>query len=222
MTAAQHDRAAARLEAARSEGVAALAKLRATAEAVSGKRPIPALGLLHAVAGVLPADAVVIAETISSGAGLRRLLRSDDAGSFLGLRGGGIGWGLPAGIGVKLALHERPVVALIGDGSALYTIQGLWTAAHENLSVVFVVINNSSYRILKQRTNAMQAYAAQTGRYVGMDLDHPRVDFVGIARGFGLAAHRAESIEDVRGLLRDALRADHSTLIEVERNWRPV
>ena len=81
--------------------------------------------------------------------------------SFFGMRGGGIGWGLPAAIGVKLALPDRPVVALIGDGSAMYTIQGLWTAAHENLRMVFVIINNYSYRILKQRTNAMKGLAAQ-------------------------------------------------------------
>lgn len=224
MSRVQRDRAAVRLETERSDGAAALAKLRATAEATSGKQPIPPLALLHAIAGLLPANAVVIDETVSSGAGLRRLLQSNDAQSFFGLRGGGIGWGLPAAIGVKLAVPDRPAVALIGDGSALYTIQGLWTAAHEKLAVVFVIINNSSYRILKQRTNAMQAYAAQTGRYVGMDLDDPRIDFVSIARGFGLAAHRADTIEDVRALLHQALRADRSTLIdvEVERNWQPV
>ncbi len=133
---------------------------------------------MQAIGRLLPPDAVVIDETVSSGAGLRRFLKSDDAQSFFGLRGGGIGWGLPAAIGAKLALPERPVVALIGDGSALYTIQGLWTAAHEKLSMVFVIINNSSYRILKQRTNAMKALAAQTDRYVGMDLDNPQVDFV--------------------------------------------
>jgi benzoylformate decarboxylase len=224
MSPIQRDRAATRLETARDEGLAALAKLRATAEAASGKQPVAPVALLHAIAELLPQNAVVIDETVSSGAGLRRLLRSDDAQSFFGLRGGGIGWGLPAAIGVKLALPQRPVVALIGDGSALYTIQGLWTAAHEKLAVVFVIINNSSYRILKQRTNAMQAYAAQTGRYVGMDLDDPRIDFVGVARGFGLAAHRADTIADVRALVHEALRSDRSTLIdvEVERNWQPV
>ncbi len=224
MSPVQRDRAAVRLETERSDGAAALAKLRAAAEATCGKQPIPPLALLHAIAGLLPANAVVIDETVSSGAGLRRLLQSNDAQSFFGLRGGGIGWGLPAAIGVKLAVPERPVVALIGDGSALYTIQGLWTAAHEKLAEVFVIINNSSYRILKQRTNAMQAYAAQTGRYVGMDLDDPPIDFVSVARGFGLAAHRADTIEDVRALLHQALRADRTTLIdvEVERNWQPV
>ena len=88
------------------------------------------LALLHAVGEMLPTDAVVIEEALSSAPGIRQLIRSDDPQSYFGLRGGGIGWGLPAAIGVKLALPERPVVALIGDGSALYTVQALWTAAH--------------------------------------------------------------------------------------------
>ena len=67
--------------------------------------------------------------------GIRSLIRSDDPQSFFGLRGGGIGWGLPAAIGVKLALPERPVVALVGDGSAMYTCQALWTAAHDRIAV---------------------------------------------------------------------------------------
>ncbi|MGA9864836.1 MAG: thiamine pyrophosphate-dependent enzyme, partial [Acetobacteraceae bacterium] len=224
MTAGGRARAAARLAEAKAEGEAALSKLRAQAEAGSARTPIPPLALMGAVAAMLPADAVVIDETVSSGAGLRRLLRSEDAQGFFGLRGGGIGWGLPAAIGVKLALPHRPVVALIGDGSAMYTIQGLWTAAHEKLAVVFVVINNSSYRILKQRTNAMQQFAAQTDRYVGMELDNPRIDYVSVARGLGVEAHRARTIAEVRDLLAAALLADTPTLIDVEmdRGFKPV
>ena len=88
------------------------------------------LALLHAIGETLPKDAVVVEEALSSAPGIRQLIRSDDPQSFFGLRGGGIGWGLPAAIGVKLALPDRPVVALIGDGSAMYTFQALWTAAH--------------------------------------------------------------------------------------------
>jgi benzoylformate decarboxylase len=116
------------------------------------------------------------------------------------------------------------VVALIGDGSAMYTIQGLWTAARENLRMVFVVINNYSYRILKQRTNAMKQLAAQTDTYVGMDLDRPRVDFVSVARGLGLTAQRATTLADVQAMLEQALAHDGPTLIDVEvdRSWKPV
>jgi benzoylformate decarboxylase len=135
MTTAGRERAARRLESARAKGIEGLARLRAAAEAACGSTPFQPLALMGAVASMLPKNAVVIDETVSSGAGLRRLLQSDDVRSFFGMRGGGIGWGLRAAIGAKLALPERPVVALIGDGSAMYTIQGLWTAAHEKLSV---------------------------------------------------------------------------------------
>jgi benzoylformate decarboxylase len=213
-----------RLTHVKAEGLASLHKLHATADALAERRPIHPLALMQTIGRLLPDDAVVIDETVSSGTGLRRFLKSDDAQSFFGLRGGGIGWGLPAAIGVKLALPDRPVVALIGDGSAMYTIQGLWTAAREQLRMVFVIINNYSYRILKQRTNAMKGLAAQTDTYVAMDLDRPRVDFVSVSRGLGLAAHKATTLSDLADLLQQGLAADGPTLIDVEvdRSWKPV
>jgi len=224
MSAAQKARAGERLAALRQAIAAQRAELVAAARADSGKQPIHPLALLQAIGEALPAEAIVIDETISSGAGLRQLLKSDDSGSFYGLRGGGIGWGLPAAIGVKLAQPGRPVVALIGDGSAMYTCQALWTAAHDRIAVVFVILNNSSYRILKQRTNALKAHAAQTDRYVGMDLDDPAVDFVGLARSLGVAASRARTIEEVLAQLRDGLASDGPLLIDVaiDRSFKPV
>jgi benzoylformate decarboxylase len=223
-SAVETERSANRLEHAKAEGVASLHKLNAMADALAERHPIHPLALMQTIGRLLPEDAVVIDETISSGMGLRRFLKSDDAQSFFGLRGGGIGWGLPAAIGVKLALPNRPVVALIGDGSAMYTIQGLWTAARENLRMVFVIINNYSYRILKQRTNAMKGMAAQHDTYVAMDLDQPRIDFIQVARGLGLTAHKASTLSDLSDLLQAALAADGPTLIDVEvdRSWKPV
>jgi benzoylformate decarboxylase len=213
-----------RLAHAKAEGIASLHKLNAMADALAERHPIHPLALMQTIGRLLPDDAVVIDETVSSGTGLRRFLKSDDPQSFFGLRGGGIGWGLPAAIGVKLALPDRPVVALIGDGSAMYTIQGLWTAARENLKMVFVIINNYSYRILKQRTNAMKGLAAQADKYVAMDLDKPRIDFVSVARGLGLTAHKAATLADLGDLLEAALQVDGPTLIDVEvdRSWKPV
>jgi benzoylformate decarboxylase len=221
---AETEAAVKRLAHAKAEGLASLRKLHAMADAVAERHPIHPLALMQTIGRLLPDDAVVIDETVSSGTGLRRFLKSDDAQSFYGLRGGGIGWGLPAAIGVKLALPDRPVVALIGDGSAMYTIQGLWTAANQNLRMVFVIINNYSYRILKQRTNAMKGLAAQADNYVAMDLDKPRVDFVSVARGLGLQAHKATTLSDLGDLLQQALAADGPTLIDVEvdRSWKPV
>ncbi len=222
--ATDHETVSKRLAHARGEGISSLARLVSNAEAMAERHPIHPLALMHAIGQMLPADAVVIDETVSSGANLRRFLKSDDPQSFFGMRGGGIGWGLPAAIGAKIALPDRPVVALIGDGSAMYTIQGLWTAARENLRMVFVIINNYSYRILKQRTNAMKGLAAQADSYVGMDLDRPRVDFVSVARGLGLTAHRATTLSDVRDMLEVALAHDGPTLldVEVDRSWKPV
>ncbi len=215
---------AKRLAHARAEGVSSLARLHAHADALAERHPIHPLPLMQVIGRVLPADAVVIDETVSSGNGLRRFLKSDDAQSFFGMRGGGIGWGLPAAIGAKLALPDRPVVALIGDGSAMYTIQGLWTAARENLRMVFVIINNYSYRILKQRTNAMKGLASQMDSYVGMDLDRPKVNFVSVAQGLGLTAYRATTLAEVADMLEAALTHDGPTLldVEVDRSWKPV
>ena len=223
-SAVEADVAVQRLAHVKAEGIASLHQLHAMADAVAERHPIHPLALMQTIGRLLPDDAVVIDETVSSGTGLRRFLRSDDAQSFFGLRGGGIGWGLPAAIGVKLALPNRPVVALIGDGSAMYTIQGLWTAARENLSMVFVIINNYSYRVLKQRTNAMKGLAAQADNYVAMDLDKPRVDFVSVASGLGLTAHKAATLSDLSDLLQQALAADGPTLIDVEvdRSWKPI
>ena len=223
-SAAEAEAVAKRLAHARAEGISSLARLNANAEALSERHPIHPLSLMQAIGRVLPEDAVVIDETVSSGANLRRFLKSDDPQSFFGMRGGGIGWGLPAAIGAKIALPDRPLVALIGDGSAMYTIQGLWTAAREKLRMVFVIINNHSYRILKQRTNAMKGLAAQADLYVGMELDRPRVDFVSVARGLGLTAHRATTLSEVQDMLEAALAHDGPTLldVEVDRSWKPV
>jgi benzoylformate decarboxylase len=224
MSAARKARAGDRLAALRRTIAAQRAELVATARAEAGKQPIRPLALLQAIGEALPSEAIVIDETISSGAGLRQFLKSDDPSSFYGMRGGGIGWGLPAAVGVKLAQPGRPVVALIGDGSALYTCQALWTAAHDRIAVVFVILNNSSYRILKQRTNALKGHAAQTDRYVGMDLEDPAIDFVGLARSLGVAASRARTIDEALARLRDGLASDGPVLIDVaiDRAFKPI
>jgi benzoylformate decarboxylase len=166
----------------------------------------------------------VIEETISSSLGLRQLVNSDDAQSLFALRGGGIGWGLPATIGAKIALPDRPVVGLIGDGSAMYTCQALWTAARYKIGVVWVIFNNRSYRILKQRVNAMRGHAAQTDRFVGMDLVGPEIDYIGLARSLGVAAEPADSVADAVDLLKKGLAANAPLLIDValDRAFKPV
>src|SRR4029077_9455892 len=177
MSASAKSAAAARLKSAAEVIKKDRDAFRAKARAMAGKTPVQPLALLEAIGAMLPKDAVVIEEILSSAPGARALINSDDEQSFYGLRGGGIGWGLPAAIGAKVALPDRPVVALVGDGSALYTVQGLWTAAHYKLPVIWVIFNNTSYRILKQRLVAMRGLAEQADNFVGMELNDPAIDF---------------------------------------------
>src|SRR5438067_1693496 len=179
------------------------------------KSPMGPLALVHAVSQVVPDDVVVVDEAISSSAGIRNFFRCADAKSFFSLRGGGIGWGLPAALGVKLALPKRPVVALVGDGSAMYTAQALWTAAHESLAVVYVIFNNASYRILKERTKALKGFSAEDDKYVAMDLVDPVIDYVGLARSLGVAGERVEKAADVGPAVGRALASGAPALIDV-------
>ncbi len=205
-----------RLKSASAETLAELEKLKAKARSMAGDSPVQALALIHAIGEILPKDTVVIDETVSSGGGLRQLVKSDDPQSFFGLRGGGIGWGIPASIGVKIALPDRPVIALVGDGSSMYTIQALWTAARYKVGVVFVIFNNTSYRILKQRLFAQRGYAAQQDTYVGMELNNPAIDFVGLARSLGVPAERAKTVHDATDLIAKGLAGGTPVLVEVE------
>ena len=183
--------------------------LCARAASEAGRTPVSALALMQAIGDTLPADAVVVDETISSGTGLFQFLRALPAGSLFGMRGGGIGWGLPAAIGVQLALPDRRVVALVGDGSAMYSIQALWTAAHENVPVVFVILNNRGYGILKSRAQV------RNGRYVGMELGEPAISFTGLAVAMGVQAMSVRTIDGFIEALRLGLGSERPLLIEV-------
>jgi benzoylformate decarboxylase len=207
--------AEARAEEARAAMQARRDSLRERAAAEAGRVPISPLALVAAVVEALPPEAVVVDESISSGGGLRELLPATDPRAFYGLRGGGIGWGLPAALGVKLALPERPVAALVGDGSAMYTNQALWTAAHDAIPVVFVILNNASYRILKQRTHALKGFSAEDDRYVAMDLVNPAIDYVGLARSQGVPGELVEKTPDVGPALRRGLAAGGPYLLDV-------
>jgi benzoylformate decarboxylase len=213
-----------RLKSASDATLAERAALKQKARALAGKTPVQPLALLEAIGEILPKDAVVIEEALSSAAGIRSLIASDDPQSFFALRGGGIGWGLPAAMGAKLALPDRPVLALIGDGSAMYTVQALWTAARYRIPVIWVILNNTSYRILKQRLVAMRGLAEQADTFVGMELVDPAVDFVGLARSLGIEAQRTKTVHETTDLIAAALKGNTAMLIDVdmERGYKPM
>jgi benzoylformate decarboxylase len=224
MTSGRRGAARERLAGASNAIAAARKALETEARALVSAVPVQPLALLHAIGEMLPKDAVVVEEALSSARGIRQLMRSDDPQSYFGLRGGGIGWGLPAAIGVKLALPDRPVIGLIGDGSAMYTFQALWTAARYRVGALFVILNNTSYRILKRRLHAMRGLAEQTDSYVGMELIDPSIDFVGLARSLGVAAERAKTVQEATDLLAQGLNGSGAMLIDVEldRAFKPL
>jgi benzoylformate decarboxylase len=116
------------------------------------------------------------------------------------------------------------VVAFIGDGSALYTVQALWTAAHYRIPVIWVILNNLSYRILKQRIVALRGHAEQADKFVGMELVDPAIDFVGLARSLGIEAQPARTVAEATDLVAQALKNGTALLIDVdmERGYRPM
>src|SRR5437879_906519 len=209
-----HPDAPRRRGAVRAAWESERAELARRAEAEAARVPIQPLTLVHELARRAPANAVIVDESISSAQGVRHFFGCADAKSFFGIRGGGIGWGLPAALGVKLALRDRPVLALVGDGSAMYTNPALWAAARESLAVVYVIFNNASCRSLQQRTRALKGFSAEDDRYVGMDLE-PLIDFVGMARALGVPGERVEKTPEIAPAVERGFASGGPYLIDV-------
>ena len=142
-------------------------------------------------------------------------IRHMGPGRYFRCRGGGLGWGMPAAVGAALGAAGPPAVCIVGDGSALYSPQALWTAAHLDLPVVFVVVNNRQYLILKRNLQAMSRTSASSGRFVAMDIDRPPVDYLALAASFGVPAMSVTHADEVGDAVRDAIAKGGPRLIEV-------
>ncbi len=165
----------------------------------------------------LPDNVVIVDESITASLDLARAFDYRGFGDYFGGRGGGIGQGLAGAIGVKVAMPDRPVVAVSGDGSAMYSIQSLWTAAHHGLAIVFVILANREYRILKHNVDVWrQNFAAGTQHpYQQMDLTGPEFDFVHLAAGMGVEGVRVEKADDIAPSLAKAVAANRPYLVEI-------
>jgi benzoylformate decarboxylase len=139
----------------------------------------------------------------------------EDPQRYFGLASGGIGWGLPGAIGVQLALPERPMIAVSGDGSAMYSIQALWSAAHQKTPITFVIANNGGYRILKERLFAYGGKAVAHERFIGMDFKNPPIDFTLLAESMGVPARHIDDPDELEAALQAGLRSDGPTLLDV-------
>jgi benzoylformate decarboxylase len=139
------------------------------------------------------------------------LLPIHDANSFYGLASGGLGFAMAGAIGISLAQPGRPVVAVVGDGSSMYSIQALWTAAHLKLPITYLVVNNRSYRIIKERLLAGRG----SDQFIAMDLKQPSIDFVSVARGLGLTAQCVTDPAELDSVLKAAIASAVPNLVEV-------
>jgi benzoylformate decarboxylase len=209
--------AAGRCERLRARKESERASHRARVERTAGNRPLSTAKLMDELERAAPSGVAVSREAITAENDLNRAFSFEGAGDYLGSRGGGIGQGLPSAIGMKLAQPHRPVLCVSGDGSSLYTIQALWTAAHHRIPVVFVILNNRVYRILKYNMNRFRQVAgtAERGGYPHLDLTDPDLDYVSLARGFGLEAERIVEAEAIGPAVERAFASGEPRLLEV-------
>jgi benzoylformate decarboxylase len=180
-----------------------------------GRGPLDPPAAARAVAVGLPRDAVVVEEAITVGLHLRQVLRPELPGSYVHTVGGGLGWGIGAAIGTRMGRPDRPVVAVLGDGCAMFGLQGLWSAARYEVPVMFLVMNNGEYRTLKETLDRNGGRSAALGRYVGMDLTPPALDWAAAGRLFGVSARRVDSAGELIDLVAGVAELDAPLLVEV-------
>ena len=209
----------------------ALASLDALAAALGASQAVPALQaaarpsrprgrltapkVCKAIGAMLPERAIVIDEAITSGLLLGTMTAGGPRHDLITLTGGAIGQGLPNAVGAAIACPDRPVIALIGDGTAMYTIQALWTMAREQLNVTSIIFNNASYSVLNVELERVGANASPGSKAKSqLDLRGPVLDFARLAQGMGVHAARADSAEAFCKALEYALSQPGPHLIE--------
>ena len=158
--------------------------------------------MIMKVIDTMPKDTIIVDEGIVSTRALTALLPYRDPTSLFGMASGGIGWGVPAACGVQAAYPDRPVIAIIGDGSSMYSIQALWTAANQKLPINYIICDNAGYRIIKERLFAFHG----SQNFIGMDFKEPAVDFVGLAQSVGVPAVRVNDHAELVPALEAALK----------------
>ncbi len=189
--------------------------LRQQIEAEKDLRPMTSLTLMSSLAEILPPDIAVIEEAVTTTATtFERLGAIQNNTGYFGHRGWALGWGLGCAIGVKMAWPDRPVLAMLGEGAAMYGVQGLWSAARYNVPVVFVICNNAQYQILKIGARGLGLPHALDGKYVGLDIAGPEIDFVSLAKSLGVEAHRIDCPDELQSRVQQALRGDRPVVFD--------
>jgi benzoylformate decarboxylase len=180
--------------------------------------PMSAARMMYELSKAWPENGIMVDDSISSRGALYSAFTFDEPGDLEGEFGSAIGWGMGAALGVKLGSPHRPVIAIMGDGTAMMTVQALWTAASRNIPAVFVICNNSMYRILRVNMNVyLDQVTEQSGKdrkYLGTNFD-PSFDFAAIANAFGVQSKRIEDPSEVALALQTAVAADAPYVLDI-------
>ncbi len=186
----------------------------------SASRPVPTgeitlAGLADAIGALLPENAIVVDESMTSGRGIMAATKAVPPHDWLGNTGGSIGIALPLAVGAAVACPDRWVLCLTADGSAMYTAQALWTMAREGAKITTVVFANHAYGVLKREFSSLGIGDPGPQSRKLFDIGHPDLDWVSLAKGMGVPATRANSLDAFVTALRDGFASDGPTLIEV-------
>ena len=209
---AYKDAARARLSAVADRNwTANRIKAASAAQIESAMTPIQPNYFMQQLVDALDDDVVVVNEGITTAEPLLSHLAYRDRYGYFGLPSGGIGWAIAASVGIQLAQPSRPVVSVIGDGSAMYSIQALWSAANMKLPITYVICNNQGYRIIKQRLKSFH----DNENFIGMDFTDPEINFIGLAQSLGMTARRVTNPADIHQAVAEGVRSGKPNLIEV-------
>ena len=182
-------------------------------------KPMTPARMMYELSAALPGNAIVVDDSISNRGVMRHYFQADRRGDLRGVRGQSIGGGIGATMGTQCANPDRPVFGIIGDGSAMMTIQGLWTAANDNIPCIFVVCNNGSYRVLKVNFNTYQEEVLKLpetsgGRLMYSDFTTP-FDMVSIANGMGVRAEHITDPAEIKAAVDRAVASGKPTLLDM-------
>jgi acetolactate synthase-1/2/3 large subunit len=172
-------------------------------------------GIGAVIGALLPENAIVIDESVSTGRNFFALTAASPPHDWINIMGGSIGFGLPAAVGAAIAAPGRKVIALEGDGSAMYTQQALWTMARERLDVTVVIFANRAYQILRGELASVGAGTPGTRATGMLTLDRPDPDWVSLARGYGVEAGRASDLDEFARQLQHGLDNPGPYLVEL-------
>ena len=207
-----------RSEALKAQREAEGAAQKARVEKAWSRSPTSMARAMAEIRAGAPKDVVIVDETITANLDLFKTFSFSGPGDYYSGRGGGIGQGLAGAIGVAVAQTKRPILCLSGDGSSMYSIQALWTAAHHDLPIVFIILANREYRVLKHNIDAYRArFDVKSNKpYMHMDLGGPTMGFVDMAKGMGVAGTYVSKADDIKSAVAAAFKSGKPHLIEVE------